>query len=216
MKVLLLGATGRTGRLVLIYLLNQGYHVHALVRNTKHIQTHSTNLVVMQGKTTDPNTLPSALNGCDAIISVLNISRTSDFPWSALRTPPTLLSDTMTALITAAPAFSIKKIILCSAWGVFETKRQLPAWFSWLIDHSNIGPAYRDHERQEKILHQSTFDYTIVRPVALTHSKKWEEIDVTNHKPTSLFISRQSVAEFIVNQLADKRYSRQSITVSKK
>lgn len=216
MKVLLLGGTGRTGRHVLAALLENGYQVRAIVRDIKGINILSPNLLLIEGDTRNASSLRPLLDGCDAAISTLNISRTSDFPWSALRTPPTFLSDSMRALLEAAYQCGTKKIIVCSAWGVLETKKQLPAWFRWLIKHSNIGEAYRDHERQERLLEQSSLDYTIVRPVALTNSTRPEQLGTSSKMPESLFISRLSVASFIVSLLTDDQYSRQAITISRK
>lgn len=84
MKVLLLGATGRTWREILDVLLGDQYSVRILVRDTAKVKCESDKLDVMVGD------LTKAVTGCRAIISALNISRTSDFPWSSLRTPVVL------------------------------------------------------------------------------------------------------------------------------
>ncbi len=65
------------------------------------------------------------------------------------------LSDVMKNVIELAEIHKVKRIIACSAWGAAETKKDLPAWFRWFIDNSNIGYTYRDHERQEKLLMNS-------------------------------------------------------------
>ncbi|MEO0331023.1 MAG: hypothetical protein AAF223_04960, partial [Bacteroidota bacterium] len=46
-------------------------------------------------------------------------------------------------------------------WGVADSINDIPKWFRWFIDNSNIGVAYQDHERQEKILSKSSLDWTI-------------------------------------------------------
>ena len=84
-----------------------------------------------------------ALNDCEALVSALNISRRSDFPWAKLRTPPTLLSDVMNNVGEIAVQVSLKRLVVCSAWGAGETKKDLPAWFRWVIDHSNVGVTYQ-------------------------------------------------------------------------
>ena len=88
-RILLLGGTGRTGKLVLSYALEKGYHVNVLARKTNRISAHK-NLNVIDGNPTNRNELENALVNCDAVINVLNISRTSDFPWARLRTPKIL------------------------------------------------------------------------------------------------------------------------------
>src|SRR5882757_5055340 len=205
MKILLLGATGRTGKHVLHYLLDSGYRVNVLVRNKNKLNYSSNNLQVFEGDTTDKKILLNAAEGCAALISVLNISRTSDFPWARLRTAKDFLSKTMENILQVSKEINISRIIVCSAWGVHETKKDIPAWFRWIINNSNVGVAYKDHERQEDLLKSSLFNYTIVRPVGLTNSIKIKEVQVSinNIPKPSLTISRKSTAKFMVQLLKD-------------
>ena len=215
MRVLLLGATGRTGKLVLQQLLKLRHEVRVLVRDKNKISTTSDLLLLVEGNPTDEKALRKAATNCEIVICVLNISRKSDFPWSKLKTPPTLLSDTMKILVTIAKEIELKKIIVCTAWGVNETKKDLPGWFRWFIDHSNIGVAYADHERQEEILASSFINYVIVRPVGLTNSEKEKPIHTSkNNSPKPrLTISRLGTAKFMISQLTDSKFDRQAVTI---
>lgn len=215
MRILLLGATGRTGKHVLSYALEKGYQVSCLVRKPERLKQHP-NLSVFEGDPRNPIDLQHAMDGCQAIISVLNISRTSDFPWSRLRTPKRFLSDTMWTMIDIATKNNIEKIILCSAWGVGDTRKDIPFWFRWTIDYSNIKYAYLDHERQEKLLIQSGINYTIVRPVGLTNFNKnlaVKESENNVPKP-KLLISRKAVAGFMVDCLEQTSRNNRTITIS--
>lgn len=217
MKILLLGATGRTGKLVLDSALEKGYQVNCLARNTSRIIPRE-NLTLFQGDVTSPLHLAKAMTGCESVISVLNISRKSDFPWSALRTPENLLSTMMKALLLMTHKAGVKRIIICSAWGVAETEQDIPGWFAWLINNSNIGAAYRDHQRQEELLTASAFNWTIVRPVGLTNSRRTQlvtESHENNPKP-SLTISRQAVADYLVESLSKDELIGKKVVISGK
>jgi putative NADH-flavin reductase len=170
-KILLLGATGRTGKLVLDLALKNGCQVHCLGRNIDRLKKEA-QLTLFEGNPNNKNNLTRAISDCDAVISVLNISRKSDVPWSALQSPKTLMSDTLKKLIDITQEHKIKRIVVCTAWGVGKSKDELPKWFRYLIDISNIKYAYRDHERQENLLMNTDLDWTIVRPVGLSNSKK--------------------------------------------
>ena len=87
----------------------------------------------------------------------------------------------------------------------------------WFINNSNIGVAYKDDERQEKILSASKLDWTIVRPVGLSNSKKKEDIKETfSNKPKpSILISRQSVAEYLVSSLGKEDLIGKKVVISK-
>lgn len=208
MKILLLGSTGRLGQCLLAEALRKNYDINALVRSRPSVEHPSARITWYEGVATDGAALLAASRGCEAIVSALNISRNSDFPWSALRTPPTFLSDAMVNIITASKEHGIRRIIICSAWGVKETKRDLPAWFRWLIDHSNIGVTYRDHERQEDLLRRSSFEWTIVRPVGLTNGTKEHDvrISINNVPKPSLTITRSDAARFMIRTLHEKSY----------
>ena len=104
MKILLLGATGRTGKLVLKKALEAGFKVNCLARKTERI-TKRENLSIFEGDPSNKYDLANALSDCDYIISVLNISRKSDFPWSKLQTPEHFLSDVMQTILKQKKTF---------------------------------------------------------------------------------------------------------------
>lgn len=217
MKILLLGATGRTGRYVLRQALERGYAVHALVRNPQRVaQARHPNLTLFTGTPTDAGIVQEAMAGCRAVISTLNISRTSDFPWSPLRTPPDFLSCSLRQIVAAMHHHQLQRLVLTSAWGTHETAADLPGWLRWFIAHSNLGPAYRDHERQELILQRTDLDWTAVRPVVLTPLRRIGTTRVTlNGQPKpSLTISRPQLAHFLLDLVEQESYVRQLPVVS--
>ncbi|MEO6977934.1 MAG: NAD(P)H-binding protein, partial [Mucilaginibacter sp.] len=170
MKILILGATGRTGMHLVTEALKLDYEINVLVRDKSKLPAYPSSVSIFEGTPTAIPHLAKAMQGCDAILSSLNISRTSDFPWAKLRTSDDFLSASMKNIITVAGELNIKRIIITTAWGVSETKKEIPFWFRWLIDHSNIGYPYRDHEIQEELLKHSNMGWTAVRPAGLTNS----------------------------------------------
>jgi uncharacterized protein YbjT (DUF2867 family) len=206
MKIFLLGATGRTGKHVVDLALKKGYHLNCLVRDSQKIKFRHERLRVFEGSLEKTSDLAAAMGECTAIINVLNVARNSDFPWSKLRTPPTFLSDVAEKLIGLAEAHNIRRIIACSAWGASETKNDLPGWFRWLIDNSNIGYAYRDHERQEKILMKSRLSWTIVRPAGLTNFKGEQRVieSYNNIPKPRMTINRINVAKYLVDAVENE------------
>ena len=207
-RILILGATGRTGKWIVRKALAHNYDVSVLVRDKKKIDTNIARVTVHEGIPTDIHALTQAMNNCVAVISALNISRTSDFPWAKLRTPQNLLSESVRNIISVASHNKVKRVVVISAWGVGNSSRELPGWFRWVIENSNIAVAYRDHERQEILLKESLLNWTIVRPVGLFNSMKEKKVKVSlNGKPRpSFLVSRQNVANFIIEQLEETMY----------
>ncbi|MEM7659415.1 MAG: NAD(P)-binding oxidoreductase, partial [Bacteroidota bacterium] len=160
-------------------------------------------LTIVKGSPEDPSALAEAVQGCEAIISVLNVSRTSDFPWAPLRSPKDLMSRSMSQLLALPEAASVQRLVVCSAWGVAETKAELPFWFRWLIDYSNLKFPYLDHERQETIIRQSQLKWTLVRPVGLTPFSRIQTVreSYANQPRPRLTINRESLAAYLLAAL---------------
>lgn len=122
----------------------------------------------------------------------------------------------MHKVIGLAKQNNIKRLVFCSAWGVEDSRKEIPFWFRWTIDYSNIKYAYLDHGRQEELVTQSGLDYTIVRPVGLTDFNKKLSITQSEHnlpKP-NLLISRKAVALFMVDCLFTTEAQGKTITIS--
>jgi len=216
MKVLILGATGRTGKHLLANALKAGYQVNVLVRDKNKVKINHPQLTIFEGNTLDKELLAKALQDCTYLVSALNISRTSDFPWAKLRTPENFLSSTLQRIIELADEKVLKQLVIITAWGVHETLNHIPFWFKWMIQKSNIGIAYKDHEIQEDLLKKSGLNFTVVRPVVLTNAKTIGIVKVSyNNQPKpSLTISRKRLAQFIISILGNKEYFNQLPTLS--
>ncbi|MEP7377059.1 MAG: NAD(P)H-binding protein [Chitinophagaceae bacterium] len=218
MKILLLGATGRTGRHLLLQSLERGHIVHALVRDKSKIKIAHENLTVSEGSPLDKALLNNAMTGCDAIVSALNISRNNDWPWAKLRTPKDFLSSVMENIIELAPQHSIQRIIFTSAWGVAETRKDIPGWFRWFIEQSNIRYPYDDHARQEELLKQTSLEWTAVRAAGLVNTKRKEAVIVSfdNIPRPRLIIGRRSLASFMLDVLEKNMYVKEMPVVSER
>ena len=207
MKILLLGASGRTGKYVVDEALQRGYELNCLVRDQTKIKSVHERLKVFEGSPEKLSDLEQAITNCNAIINVLNISRYSDFPWAKLRTSPKFLSDVMKNVIEVAECHRVKRVIACSAWGAAETRKDIPGWFRWLIGNSNIRHTYKDHERQEQLLMNSTLSWTIVRPAGLTNFRKYQQvIESYDNKPKPrMTVNRISLAKYLVDAISNER-----------
>src|SRR4030088_2963552 len=103
MKLLILGATGRTGRLVVEQALAAGHTVTALVRSPEKLSSGNSNLRVVAGEATDTSALSRALEGADAVISTLG-GRGS------------VIADSTKAIVAAAHHAGVSRVIVLSSW----------------------------------------------------------------------------------------------------
>ena len=111
---------------------------------------------------------------------------------------------------------NFERIITISAWGASESKKELPNWFRWLIENSNIKYAYQDHERQEELLIKTNLKWTIIRPVGLTNSTNSKDpiISINGKPKPNLMISRKTVASFVSDCLKKEQFINQIPTIS--
>ena len=71
MNVVVFGATGSTGRLVVEFALSAGHVVTAFVRDPKRMPLTHPHLRIVKGDAMDPTAVASAVQGADAVICTL-------------------------------------------------------------------------------------------------------------------------------------------------
>lgn len=211
-----MGATGRTGNWVVKEAVRKGYEVNCLVRSPQKLPDVE-GIHVFVGNAINVPDLKKAVAGCGAVISALNISFKSNFPWSPLSSSKTYMSDVMKTLVPVVNEQGLKRVIVCTALGVGETRKDIPFLFRLIVDHSNIGYVYQDHERQEAVLRNSDLDWTIVRPTGLTNSEKEEQIKESFGSGTKLSntISRKSVGRCMVEAVGNEALIGKAVGISK-
>lgn len=214
MKLLLFGASGRSGQLVLNKALKDGHTVRAIVRDPSKLADSGAELV--EGSPYDAATVEKAINDCDAVICTLNISRVSDNPWAKLRAPQDLISKSVQNALNTMPNAGAKRFITLSVLGVGDSKKSLPFIARVFLYMSNIKYAMQDHERQENLLKSSDTDWTIIRLPMLSESDGESEVLVNINDGTKLgrSINRDSLARFVLDILNKPEYFKKVVGVS--
>jgi putative NADH-flavin reductase len=205
MKLLLLGATGPTGRQLLSQALELGHAITALARSPEKLSAED-HLLVRAGDATDPKSLDGAVAGQDAVLSALGV-----------RSPlgDDLIAPSLRALVPAMQQHGVRRLIWLSALGVGQTRDQAPAMlrfpFSTIL--SRIG---RDKAAGEEYLRSSDLEWTLVYPPALTNGPRtgsYRSGETVNVRGLPR-ISRADVAEFMLAQLDDTAYLRKNAIVT--
>ena len=216
-RILLYGATGRTGGLVLRYALQQGYAVTALVRNPDKLAVRDDNLTVIKGLPTSITDVRRAMRDCDMVISTLSALNESDAFSRRKITPPQTLETTMRHTIACMDELGLKKIVTLSSIGVGDSRPHAPWYMRWMIKLTNFKITFADHDAQESLLMQSDLDWVIARPVALNNNENLNELQVSYGKTPSPFsISRKQVAKFMVDCLATDEFVHKAPLLSEK
>jgi putative NADH-flavin reductase len=152
MKIVLLGANGRTGRQLLARALAAGDQVTALVRVEGRLAdvTHP-NLCVEVGSPCDPGALASLLPGHDVVISTLGPR------WPTQRAAA-IYPDSARALVEAMPGSGVHRLLMTSSALLFPPS-------GWSVRAlRGLVPRVVDGARQmEDQVRASALDWTIAR-----------------------------------------------------
>ena len=217
MKILLFGATGRTGKIILQKALKDGHEVTAIVRDPSKLDR--SNAKIIQGTPYDRETVMKAMNGCDVVISTLNVSRVSDNPWAKLRSPKDTISHSIQNALEAMKENKSKRIIVMGVLGAGESWSKMPFIFRLVVSSGNLKYAYKDHTRQEELLAASDIDWTVIRLPMLTEERGEKDIltkKLNDDTKLNRKINRESVARFILNILKDEDYYKSIVAISNK
>lgn len=194
-KLLVLGATGGTGRHIVSQARARGYDVAALVRSPEKAgDLQGAKLIV--GDARDEATLRQALRGRDAVVSALGP------PASPFR-EVTLLSSATDALVRAMKAERVSRLVCITGIGAGDSRGHGGFLFDNLIFPLILKNVYADKDRQEAIVRASELDWVLVRPSVLNDKPARDTqralTDLTGFHGGA--IARADVARFVLDQV---------------
>ena len=199
MKVLIIGATGATGQILMREALAQGHEVTALARNPSALLAPEDHrLRVLQGNALDASEVEAAVAGQDAVLSALGTRSAR---------PTTLFSESTHNLISAMDKHGVRRLVCITGIGVGDSKGHVGFLYDRIIRPFVVKNVYDDKERQEEAIKQSDLDWVIVRPARLTDEPAKGEYRVyLGGSYTAKTISRADVTAFMLAQLTDNTY----------
>ncbi|MGD9021046.1 MAG: SDR family oxidoreductase [Lysobacterales bacterium] len=200
MKILVLGATGGTGRELVKQALDAGHAVTAFVRDPAGMQgVQHGNLSVIAGDVMDATDVGEAVAGHEAVLFAVGAGpRRTNVREQGTRN-----------VVEAMKTNGVQRLVCLSSMGVGDSKANLP----WFTKHVIVGiylrHAFADHERQEAVVRQSGLDWTLVRPPHLKegpHTGVYQHGFAVTYRDIEGWITRSDVADFMLKQLGDDRY----------
>jgi putative NADH-flavin reductase len=209
MNLVVLGANGGIGNMVVRQALNAGHNVTAILRTPGKLEIRHPNLQIVRGDVMKPGTLNEYLKNKDVVISSIGNSSLKKM---------TLYSMGNKNLINSLNTIGVTRAFFISASGleVNPTHSLLVRLATRFILQSLLRNMYSDLWAMEKIIKESNINWTIIRPPRLVDSP------VTGNYRTAiegflnkgLKISRADVAHFIVNNLTNKTIVRKVVEVA--
>lgn len=197
MKIAVIGADGRSGRVFTEMALEAGHAVAAGVHSHNPFEAQP-NLTVQECDATNLTQVTALLQDCDAVVSLIGHTKhsTSNVHTEAIET-----------VITAMQTLGLKRIVSLTGTGV-----RMPRDKITLADRlSEIGIRIIDNARvvdgknHADLLTKSGLDWTIIRVSKLqgSHLGKFSLLD---NGPAKTPVSRQEVAKAILTILDSAEY----------
>ena len=214
MKILLLGATGRTGQQIIKEALIRGHKISAIARDPEKLKGYD--IDVTQGTPYDYQCVEKAIHGCEAVINTLNVSRKSDNPWAPLRSPKDMISRSASNAVKAMEKNGVKRFVALSTIGAGRSWKTSPGILKFMVSVSNLKVAFQDHGKQEEILENSSLDYTICRAPMLSNELNDPGAIATpeGEKPANRVLSRNAAAKYFLDILENNLHIRETISLS--
>lgn len=200
MNLLVFGATGSVGRLVVEQALEHGYTVTAFVRNPAKLDINHANLKIVCGDVMDIVSVEKAVQGQEAVVCVLGAGK---------KRTAKIRSEGTEQIIRAMEKAGIRRFICQSTLGAVDSWGNLNFFWKYIMFGFLLREVFADHERQEEYVKQSCLDWTIIRPGAFVDGEltgNYRHGFPGDDKTSKLKISRSDVADFILKQLTDNSY----------
>lgn len=206
MKVLVIGAAGKSGKAVVEQALAAGHDVSAFVHKIDGYVAGS-NVRVFGGDARDRSAMELAMLGQDAVIDTIG----NENPLKS-----TTLESSAAATITASMQSSgVRRLVVISMIGEGESVANTN-WWERLFLSTLLRHEMKDKAAMEAIVDTSGLDWIIVRPPFLNDDPAKGDFHVfcaesgeTAHKMT-----RADLATFIVAQLSSDEYLLKAVAVA--
>ncbi|MDH3273522.1 MAG: SDR family oxidoreductase [Gammaproteobacteria bacterium] len=206
MKVLIFGATGTVGRLLVTQALEMGHTVTAFARDPSELAISHASLEIIEGDVMDSAAVDRAVPDHDAVLIALGAGSKGQVRSTGTRN-----------IIQAMQKSGTRRLVCLSTLGVGDSRDNLNFLWKYVMFGMLLRAAFADHVSQEDHVIRSGLDWTIVRPAAYTDGELTGDYChgfPATEKGLKLKISRADVADFVLTQLADDSYIRMTPGVS--
>lgn len=206
MKVVIFGANGRTGILLVEQALAKGYHVTAYIRHPRSILIENPKLKIVVGNLNEPLKMKDAVSGADACISTLGGKSLTKHSFEMI--------NGIKNIISVMEIARVHRFIYLSSLGAGDSITLIPQPLRFILSKILLRVPLADHNINEGNIMKSKLQWTIVRPGSLTDGQLTGDLkhgtDKTKYKGSSA-ISRANVASFILQQLSVTTYHQKAV-----
>jgi putative NADH-flavin reductase len=201
MKIVIFGASGKTGTLMVNQALELGHHVTAYIRRANSLEIKHPNLKIIIGNLNDTEKLKEAITGADACLSTLGGG-------SLTKHAPEIMNG-IDKIISIMEQLKVNRFIYLSSVGVGESRSYMAQPIRFIVCDLLLRVPFADHNTNEQRLAKSKLQFTLVRPGSLTDGPKTGNLKHGSERIVmkgNAKISRANVASFMIEQVTNSTY----------
>jgi putative NADH-flavin reductase len=209
MRVVVFGATGPTGQLIVRGALAAGHHVTVVARTPDKITERHERLRVERGDVHDPASVAHAVAGQDAVVSAVGVSYT--------RKPVTVYSAGARNILAAMRESGVRRFIGITSGGTSPGREPGNPFFFERILKPLFHTLYDDMREMERIVMASDLDWTILRPPRLMNRPATGKVRIGRGVyalPGGATIARGDLAAVVVAQLGSSELVRVAAAIA--
>jgi putative NADH-flavin reductase len=203
MKVLIFGASGKTGHHLIRVALSRRHKVSAFVRDPSRLLIDYSRLRIYEGDVRDYEAVENAVRGQDVVVCALGVR---------VKSPSNVLSEGTWNIVRAMKSHGVRRLVCLSSAGVlgddagfFLRRIRIPLLYKYIFE---------DKKRQLEIVQNSGLDWIVIRPPALTDNPLIGKYEISKDRPKHRTITRIDLAIFMINQLKNKEFVHKMPAVS--
>lgn len=202
MRLVVFGATGRTGRHLVSQALAAHHVVIAFTRTPDLLKVRHDRLKVVQGDVLDREAVARAVEGADAVLVALGLDE---------HRPSTAVSDGTWNVLLAMARHGVRRVVVLSAAGVLggDGGRLV----RWLVVPFRRH-LFADLRRQLEMVRSSDLEWVVVRVPQLLEGAWTRRWKVSLGRPPGRTVSAADAAEFMLRQVHGSEYLRKTPAVS--
>ncbi|MCL9972236.1 MAG: NAD(P)H-binding protein [Candidatus Pacebacteria bacterium] len=200
MRITVFGATGHVGKLFLERALAEGHTITAYARSPQKITPHE-HLTVVAGSLTEADKIDAAIQGADAVVSVMGPGGYQD---------TLIFAPAYRLIIASMKVRGVKRLIALGTPTVRDKADKPTLVFETLIRIVRliINKGSEDIATVGTLVRESGLDWTLVRIPLLSQSPATGRV-VTGAFGAPIwwpFITREDFVDFLMRQLTDRTY----------
>jgi putative NADH-flavin reductase len=194
-RILVVGASGRTGGQVVRQAVDRGYEVTAFVRDPARVKGLPQAVRIVKGDGLDAGAIAKAVAGHDAVVVAVGDARTF------------VSAPIIGNVIAGMKAAGVRRVILLSAYGAGDSGHGIQGF----LFRTALRRLNADKMEAERLLAESGLEWTAVRAVTLNEKPATGRfkgaVDVVVNGFRGL--SRADLAAFMLNEIEANAFVRQ-------